>query len=124
MITGRYRDRVVEWEPVSSRIIKVNLEMEEKISLIQVYAPTQDAEQFEKDLFYTQLQDTIDKVRDQTRHIVIMGDWNSRIGRNVERGHGSMRLHGGEKAINTNGERMIDFCIANDLLIGNTFFSP
>jgi hypothetical protein len=34
-----------------------------------------------------------------------------------------MGRYGGESIRNTNGERLIDFCINNGLLIGNTFFS-
>jgi hypothetical protein len=34
--------RVISWNPVSSRVLEFDLE-EEKITLIQVYVPTEDA---------------------------------------------------------------------------------
>jgi hypothetical protein len=40
-----YRQNVVEWEPANSRIIRINMELEEKISLIKIYAPTQGSEE-------------------------------------------------------------------------------
>ena len=30
--------------------------------------------------------------------------------------------HGGEDTRNENGKKMLDFCITNNILIGNTFF--
>jgi hypothetical protein len=34
-----------------------------------------------------------------------------------------MGRYGGERTRNTNGEGLIDFCIDNGLLFGNTFFN-
>jgi hypothetical protein len=52
-----------------------------------------------------------------------MGDLNGRTGQDQRAGHGSLGSYGGERTRNTNGERLIDFCIDNGLLIGNTFFN-
>jgi hypothetical protein len=51
-----------------------------------------------------------------------MRDWNSRIGKDSTKGHGCMGKYGGEGVINENEEQMLEFCIDNALLIGNTWF--
>jgi aromatic ring-opening dioxygenase LigB subunit len=52
-----------------------------------------------------------------------MGDLNSRNGQDQRAGHSSMGRYGRERIRNTNEERLIDFCIDNGLLIGNTFYN-
>jgi hypothetical protein len=38
------------------------------------------------------------------------------------RGHGSMGRHGVGSTVNRNGRRMLEFCLNNNLLNGNTFY--
>ena len=54
------------------------------LTLIQTYAPTNDAMDEEKDEFYHQLQVTISS---GNRHdmIVVMGDLNAKLGNNTNR---------------------------------------
>jgi len=48
---------------VSHRIIAARLQMQQtKVTVIQVYAPTETAEDSEKDEFYSQLQDSLDEI--------------------------------------------------------------
>lgn len=114
--------KVTDWEAINSRIITINLELEEKIGIIQIYAPTEDSDMRDKDSFYEELQRTIDKVQARNRHVMIIGDWNARTGNNKQQGYGTMGDHGGEETLNNNGQRMIDFCINNQVLIGNSWF--
>lgn len=87
-----------------------------------MYAPVEGTSEDKMSSFYTDLQKTLDTARDQTEKIIIMGDWNSRIGQDINRGMGTMRSHG-ENVRNRNGDRMLEFCISNNLLIGNTSWS-
>lgn len=114
--------RVSGWEPVNSRIIVINLDVEVKISLIQTYAPTEDSNALDKEEYYVQLQRTIGKEAVNGRHVLIGGDFNGRIGQDKKIAHGSMGNYGGEKTLNENGRRLIEFCINNQLLLGNSFF--
>lgn len=115
-------DRVIFWEAINSRIIRVDLDLDEKVSLIQIYAPTDEKDNSEKDEFYDELQRILDKARDEIEHVIIMGDWNARIGKDMNTGFGCMGKHGAEEIRNGNGTRMIEFCINNQILIGNTFY--
>lgn len=122
VMEGGYRQKVVEQEPINSRIIRVNTELEEAISLTQIYAPTQDSEEIKKEIFYNLLQQTVQKAREYARHVVVMEDWNARIGDQPETGCGTIGLYPSESIYKGNGDKMINFCIDNDILIGNMFF--
>jgi hypothetical protein len=52
----------------------------------------------------------------------MMGDLNARTGNDRQRAHGSMGPYGGETVVNENGQRVLEFCIENELLLGNSFF--
>ena len=109
---------MVEWEPVNSRIITINMKLEYKIPLIQIYAPTQHSEEIGTEIFYNLLQQTVEKAT----HLVVMGDWNAILGDQTGRGCGTISLYPADSIYNGNGDRMINFCIHNDILIGNIFF--
>ena len=50
-----------------------------KITLIQVYAPTSNAEEAEVEQFYEDLQDLLQLT--PKKHILfIIGDWNAKVG--------------------------------------------
>ena len=51
--------------------------------VIQVYAPTKDSKEEEKDRFYTSLEGVLATVKKDDR-LVLMGDMNGRVGRDVE----------------------------------------
>ena len=72
---------VIAWEPVSDRIITVRLQTRlTKVTLVQVYAPTNAAEDKEKDNFYELLQDVLDAAPEHDMKIV-MGDFNAQVGK-------------------------------------------
>lgn len=87
ILEENYRGKVADWGPVNSRITRVNLEPEGKLLLLQIYASSQDTEEFEKVLFYTELQETVENATVCARHIAIMGDWNGRAGNEQGEGH-------------------------------------
>ena len=74
-----------------------------KLTIIHTNAPTLDAEDEDKELFYEQLQSIVEKVN--------------------KRDHNKERFMGKHGAgINSNGERLIDFCEMNNLVITGTIF--
>ena len=91
-----------------------------KLSVIQCYAPTNDAEEEAKDTFYLQLQKALDSVPSHDVLLVI-GDLNAKVGRSNEGREKTMGKNGcGE--MNENGERLADICGLNVLVIGGTIF--
>ena len=54
IIVGEKRDCLKEWQCMSERLVKVQICFEKKwTTFIQVYAPTKDSKEEEKDRFYT-----------------------------------------------------------------------
>ena len=85
------------------------------ITLIQCYAPTNDREDTVNDAFYQQLQAEVDAV---PRHdlTVVMGDLNDKVGSDKMYCDRAMGKHGCCTR-NANGERLIDFCNMDNLVI-------
>ena len=112
---------LIEYEPVSDRIITARFDAKyRKLTIIQVYAPTNEAPIEEKDEFYNQLETSL--VKASKRDIkIIMGDLNAKVGNdNMER-EDIMGKHG-VGTINENGELLTEFCQNNSLVIGGTIF--
>ena len=67
------------------------------VSVVQVYAPTEDSKEGVKEGFYEQLQTTLREVHRQDK-LIVMGDLNARVGRNVSVGryHWEARRSGRE----------------------------
>ena len=106
---------------LNSRLINARLKgKQNNLTLIQCYAPTNDNEDDLKDNFYLRLQAEIGQVPMQDL-IITMGDLNAKVGADNS---GSDRVMGrhGSGIINENGERLVEFCTTNNLVIGGTLF--
>ena len=69
-----------EWEPISEWIIFARFESEcQNTTIIQVYAPTNDAEEGVKEDFYQQLQSTYSKRKARDLKMAI-ADLNVKVG--------------------------------------------
>ena len=91
-----------------------------KLTIIQVYVPTNDAEDVSKEEFHEQLQR---EVEETARHdvLIVMGDLNAKIGQDNEGWEKVMGQHGLGR-MNENGESLATFCGNNDLVIGGSLF--
>ena len=83
-----------------------------------VYAPNENARKEEKEEFYRILQLELDE---KEANIIVMGDLNGRIG-NDNRGVETWMGIEGDTIKNNNGEKIIEFCVENDLIIANSKF--
>ena len=86
--------------------------------VIQVYAPTSDAEKAEVEWFYEDLQD-LSELKPQKNVLFIIGDWNAKVGSQETPGLTGKFGHGVQ---NEAGKRLIEFCQENTLVIANTLF--
>ena len=87
------------------------------ITVIQVYAPTSNTEA-EVELFYEDLQDILE-LTPQKDVFFIIGDWNAKVGSQETPGvTGKFDLAVQHEA----GQRLVDFCQENALVIANTLF--
>ena len=86
------------------------------IMVIQVYAPTVDAEEPDVDQFYKDLEDILELT--PKKNVFIIGHWNAKVG-----SQGSPGVTGtfGLGVENEPGRRLTEFYQENALVIANTF---
>ena len=88
------------------------------ITVIQVYALTSNAEEAEVEWFYEDLQDFLELTPKKDVFFII-GDWNAKVGSQETPGvKGKFDLGVQNEA----GQRLIEFCQENTLVIANTLF--
>ena len=88
------------------------------ISVIQVYVPTSNAEETEDEWFYEDLQDLVE-LTPKKDVLFIIGYWNVKV-RSQETTGVTGKFGLGIR--NEAGQRLIEFCQENELVIANTFF--
>ena len=85
-------------------------------TLIQVYTPASNVEEAKIQWFYEDLQDFLEWTHTK-KVIFIIGDWNAKVGSQETLG---ITGKFGLGVQNEAGERLIEFCQENALLIANT----
>ena len=113
---------LLEWEPVSDRIIRARFNWRwQQVTILQCYAPTNEATEKAKDDFYDQLEMVLEQVPCRDVKIV-MGNMNAKVGLDNTGREEVMGKHGVRAEMNENGERLAHFCQADELVIGGTLF--
>ena len=80
MVNKRVRNAVLGCTLKNNRMISVRFQGKPiNITVIQVYAPTSNAEEAEVELFYEDLQDLLELTL-QKDVLFIIGDWNAKGG--------------------------------------------
>ena len=88
------------------------------ITVIQAYAPTSNAEEAEAEWFYEDLQDLLE-LAPKKDVLFFVGDWNAKVGSQETPG---VTGKFGLRVRNEAGQRLIEFCQENALVIANTLF--
>ena len=88
------------------------------ITVIQVYAPTSNAEEAEVERFYEDLQDLLE-LTPKKNVFFIIGDWNAKVGSQETPG---VTGKFGLGIQNEAGQSRIECCQENTLVIANTLF--
>ena len=88
------------------------------ITVIQVYAPTSNAEEAKVEWFYEDLQDLLE-LTPKKDVLFIIGDWHAKVGSQETPG---VTGKFGLGIWNGAGQRLIEFCQENALVIANTLF--
>ena len=119
MVIRRVRNAVLGHNLKNDRMISVRLQGKPfNITVIQVYAPTSNAEETEVEWFYEDLQNLLE-VTPKKDVLFIIGDWNAKVGSQETpwvTGKFSLGIQ------NEAGQRLIEFCQENALVIANTLF--
>ena len=88
------------------------------ITVIQVYAPTNNAKEAEVEWFYEDLQDLLE-ITPPKDVLFIIGDCNAKVGSQETPG---ITVKLGLGVQNEAGQRLIEFCQENTLVIANILF--
>ena len=121
-LSKRIKNSLISFTPTSERVLTARLHSKQiNISVVVAYAPIDGADDSEKDKFYRTLADTFDEL---PRHDLklLLGDFNAKV---TSDRYGCEVVIGGESlhsSSNDNGTRLVDFCAANQLVIGGTLF--
>ena len=119
VLRGNTRSAVEEVECISDRIMWIKLKGEKLNTLIiQVYMPTSDHQDDEVEEMYDVIEEIIN-THGRTGNLIVMGDWNSVIGEGrdgIEVGNYGLGRR------NERGDKLVDFCRRQKLVVTNTWF--
>ena len=103
----------------NDRVISVHFQGKPfNITVIQIYAQTSNTEEPEVEWFYEDLQDLLE-LTPKIDVLFIIGDWNAKVGSQETPG---VTGKCGLEIRNEAGQRLIEFCQENALVIANTLF--
>ena len=119
IVNKRVLNEVIGCNFKNDRMISVRFQGKPfNITVIQAYVPTSNAEEAEVEWFYEDLQDPLE-LTPKKDVLFIIGDWHAKVG--------SQEICGvtgkfGLGVQNEAGQRFIEFCQENTLVIANTLF--
>ena len=119
IVNKRVQDAVLGYNLKNDRMISVHFQGKPfNITVIQDYAPTSNAEEAEVEWFYEDLQDLLE-LTPKKDVLFIIGDWNAKVGSQETPG---VTGKFGFGIWNEAGQRLIELCQENALVIANTLF--
>ena len=119
MVNKRVWNSVLGCNLTNDRMISVRFQGKPfNIMAIQAYAPTSNAEEAEVEWFYEDLQDLLELTPKKDVFFIIAA-WNAKVGSQKTPG---VTGKFGLGVRNEAGQRLIEFCQENTLVIANTLF--
>ena len=119
MVNKRVWNAVLGCNLKNDRMISVRFQAKPiNITVIQVYAPTSNAEEAKVEWFYEDLWDLL-KLTPKKDVLFIIGDWKAKVGSQETPG---ITGKFGLGIRNEAGQKLIEFCQDNTLVIANTLF--
>ena len=110
---------VVEWKEVSSRLMWVRMKIErENWVFISAYGPGSEKSEEEIEEFWNELSECVGSFG-RNESVLVLGDLNARVGNEVI--EGIVGRHG-VPGRNESGERLLEMCAKQDLVVGNSWF--
>ena len=111
---------VKESRYISSRLMWVKMKLRsESWIFVSAYAPVNDSAEEVREGFWNELSDCLGSFNRNDK-VCLLGDLNAKVGDVEVRG-----IVGpfGVQGKNVNGEKFLELCAANEMLIGNTWFN-
>ena len=118
IVNKRVRNTVLGYNLENDRMTSVCFQGKPfSITVIQVYTPTRNVEEAEVEWYYEDLQDLLELTPPKDV-LFIIGEWNAKVGSHFPGVTGKFALGMQNEA----GQRLIEFCQENALVIANTLF--
>lgn len=115
------RVRVIDFVPFNERLCRLRIRGRIfNISIICVYAPTEDKDAETKERFYDDLE-TLFHSTPKADVKIVLGDFNAKIGREACF-FPTIGKHSLHEVSNDNGTRAVNFAASKDLVVGSTWF--
>ncbi|XP_037931768.1 uncharacterized protein LOC119666559 [Teleopsis dalmanni] len=121
LLNKRVEKSFLGFRPINDRICVISLKgMFSKFTLINAYAPTEDADDIAKETFYTDLDEALSKIPSHNTKI-LLGDFNAKIGREqyISNVAGLHSLH---TVSSDNGKRLCQLATGSGMYISSTHF--
>lgn len=121
-LSEKARKSLLSFQPINERLLKVRLNCKWfNLSVVIAYAPINDSDEHDKDVFYEQLQEVMEST---SKHdtVIILGDMNAKVGRETEAFAPAIGKQSKHQKSNENGLRLASFACLNNLVIGGTIF--
>lgn len=121
LLSKSAKEALVDWKPHTDRIISARFCTRARhLSVVQCYAPTENADESDKGAFYSQLTQVLDSIH-RGDITILMGDFNAQVGNDNKNFESVMGRHG-LGTMNDNGTLFAETCASNALVIGGTLF--
>lgn len=119
LVNKDLKTNIIDIRCISDRVIRLDIFLNNRtMHLIQCYAPTESATSEDLEIFYKHLQFALEDTGNDT---VVMGDFNSKIGKPTAEDKKVMGPWGfGDR--NERGDILLQFCFENQLYIANSHF--
>lgn len=119
VISKSWKDKLQNKQIINERIMTIELTIGSKgLTVIIVYGPDESEKAEIKEEFWYLLNIEVENAKGE---IMVIGDFNSRVGKGNKISQEVVGQHG-EMVRNSNGNRLIQFCIENQLIVTNTFY--
>lgn len=119
VVNSEIKKAVTNFIPLSDRVMMLQINARPiRLNIIRVYAPTADKPEEEVEDFYEEITRLLKLTKKEDINIVL-GDLNAKVGSNrVADIVGPFGI--GDR--NERGDRLVNFCEENDLVVSNTWF--
>jgi endonuclease/exonuclease/phosphatase family metal-dependent hydrolase len=112
---------VLDFIAVDERMCVLRIKTKfQNLSLINVHAPTEEKKWLEKEAFYQKVEEVCDSYPSIDIKMVL-GDWNGKVG-SEEIYQGLTGKHSMHLNTNNNGQRLVDFAAAKNMVVSSTCF--
>lgn len=121
LVQDKLKKKILQFKAINGRLSYIRVKFEpNNLSVINVYAPTEQANEEIKQEFYNELEKLYDEVPKRDT-LIILGDFNAQVGRETCYRE-IANIHTIHEVTNENGEMLCNFATATNMFIMSTKF--